>query len=180
MAWNSCAKSGVRYHTVLPSCLRGSIEHGLGGRRWTQWFVSRRGLTCALCAVAFHFDVTWFQINDVSNFVYQFVLVNNKENIKAPHFCPLVADEISSRPLMLETLPCQDVSLSYFLHINTLRPRQDGRHFADDIFMCILFNEKCCILIKFSLKYVHNGPIHHNPTFVQIMAWRRSGDKPLS
>ena len=64
--------------------------------------------------------------------------------------------------------------------VNTLRPRQNGRHFADDIFMCILFNENCCILIKFSLKYVRKGPIDNNPTLVQIMAWRRSGDKPLS
>ena len=65
-------------------------------------------------------------------------------------------------------------------HFNTLRPRQDGRHFADDIFMCVFFNEKCCILIKCSLKYVRKGPIDNNPALVQIMAWRRSGDKPLS
>ena len=63
---------------------------------------------------------------------------------------------------------------------NTLRPRQDGRHFADDIFMCIFFNENCCILIKFSLKYVRKGPIDNNTALVEIMAWRRSGDKPLS
>ena len=64
--------------------------------------------------------------------------------------------------------------------VNTLRPRQDGRHFADDIFTCIFFIENCCILIKFSLKYVRKGPIDNNPELVQIMAWRRSGDKPLS
>ena len=64
--------------------------------------------------------------------------------------------------------------------INTLRPRQDGRHFADDIFTCIFFNENCCILIRFSLKYVRKGPIDNNPALVQIMAWRRPGDKPLS
>ena len=64
--------------------------------------------------------------------------------------------------------------------LNTLRPRQVGRHFADDIFMRIFFNENFCILIKFSLKYVHNGPIDNNPALVEIMAWRRSGDKPLS
>ena len=63
---------------------------------------------------------------------------------------------------------------------NTLRPRQDGRHFADDIFTCNFFNENCCILIKFSLKYVRKGPIDNNPALVQIMTWRRSGDKPLS
>ena len=63
---------------------------------------------------------------------------------------------------------------------NTLRPRQDGRHFADDIFTCIFVNGNCCILVKFSLKYGRNGPIDDNRALVQIMAWRRSGDKPLS
>ena len=64
--------------------------------------------------------------------------------------------------------------------LNTLRPRQDGRHFADDIFRCIFFNANCCILIRFSLKYGRKGPIDNNPALVQLMAWRRSGDKPLS
>ena len=66
------------------------------------------------------------------------------------------------------------------MSLNTLRPRQDGRHFADAIFTCIFFNENCCILIKFSLKYVRKGPIDNNPALVQIMAWCPSGDKPLS
>ena len=66
------------------------------------------------------------------------------------------------------------------LSINTLRLRQDGCHFAEDIFMCIFFNENGCILITFSLKYVRKGSIDNNPALVQIMAWRRSGDKPLS
>ena len=63
---------------------------------------------------------------------------------------------------------------------HSLRPGQDGRHFADDSFTCIFFNENCCILIKFSLKYVRKGSIDNNRALVQIMAWRRSGDKPLS
>ena len=63
---------------------------------------------------------------------------------------------------------------------NTLKPRQDGRHFADDIFTYIFFKDNCFIMIKFSLKYVRKGPIDNNPALVQIMAWRRSGDKPLS
>ena len=69
----------------------------------------------------------------------------------------------------------------YLLFVfNTLRPRKDGRHFAHNILTCIFFNRNCCILIKFSLKYVCKGPIDNNPSLVQIMAWRRSGDKPLS
>ena len=64
--------------------------------------------------------------------------------------------------------------------VNTLRPRQNGRHFADDIFKCIVLNENVSISIKFSLKFVPKGPINNIPALVQIMAWRRPGDKPLS
>ena len=34
--------------------------------------------------------------------------------------------------------------------------------------------------IKISLKFVPTGPINNIPALVQIMAWRRRGDKPLS
>ena len=64
--------------------------------------------------------------------------------------------------------------------LNSLRPRQNGRHFADDIFKCIFFNENVWIFIKISLKFVPRGPINNIPALVQIMAWRRPGDKPLS
>ena len=64
--------------------------------------------------------------------------------------------------------------------INTLRPRQDGRRFADDTFKCIFLDENVRISIKISLKFVPKGPINNIPALIQIMAWRRSGDKPLS
>ena len=64
--------------------------------------------------------------------------------------------------------------------LNTLRPRQNGRHFPDDIFKWIFLNENVWISINISLKFVPGGPINNIPTLVQIMAWRRSGDKPLS
>ena len=64
--------------------------------------------------------------------------------------------------------------------VNTLRLRQDGRHFADAIFKCIFLNENVWIPIKISLKFVPKGPINNIPGLVQIMAWRRPGDKPLS
>ena len=41
-------------------------------------------------------------------------------------------------------------------------------------------NEKFRILIQISLKFVPKGPIDNKSALVQVMAWRRSGDKPLS
>ena len=64
--------------------------------------------------------------------------------------------------------------------LNTLRPRQDGRHFPDDIFKCIFLNENVLIPIKISLKFVPKGPINNIPALVQIMAWCHSGNKPIS
>ena len=63
--------------------------------------------------------------------------------------------------------------------LNTLRPRKIGRHFAD-IAKCIFLNENVYISIKISLYFVPKGPINNIPALVQIMAWRRPGDKPLS
>ena len=47
-----------------------------------------------------------------------------------------------------------------------LTPRQDGRHFPDDIFKCILLKENVLIFIKISLKFVPKGPIDNNPALV--------------
>ena len=66
------------------------------------------------------------------------------------------------------------------LRLKSLRPRQNGRRFADDTFKRLFFNENVRISIKISLKFLSKGPIYNNPALVQIMAWRRSGDKPLS
>ena len=64
--------------------------------------------------------------------------------------------------------------------LNSLRPRQNGRNFADDTFKCFFLNEKVWISIKSSLKFVRKGSINNIPALVQIMAWRQPGDKPLS
>ena len=63
--------------------------------------------------------------------------------------------------------------------VNTWRPRQNDRHLPD-IFKYIFLNENIWILIKISLKSVPEGPIYNIPASVQIMAWRRPGDKQLS
>ena len=64
--------------------------------------------------------------------------------------------------------------------INTLRPRQNGRHFADDIFKRIFLFENVWISIKISVKFVPGEPIDNILALVQIIAQRRIGDKPLS
>ena len=63
---------------------------------------------------------------------------------------------------------------------STLRPRQNGRHFANDTFKRIFLNENVRISITISLKFVPKGSINNIPALVQIMVWRRPGDKPLS
>ena len=47
----------------------------------------------------------------------------------------------------------------HFQFFNTLRPRQNGRHFAEDIFKRIFLTEIVWIPIKFYLKFVSKGPI---------------------
>ena len=64
--------------------------------------------------------------------------------------------------------------------VNTLRPRQNGRHFPDDNLKRIFLNENVWFSMTISLKFVPRGPINNIPALVQIMAWRRPGDKPLS
>ena len=71
-----------------------------------------------------------------------------------------------------------DFNLLWSLY--TLRPRQNGRHFTYDTFKRIFLNETFRISIKISLKFVPKGPINNIPALVQVMAWRWSGDKPLS
>ena len=68
------------------------------------------------------------------------------------------------------------VVFASLIKIHTLRPWQNGRHFPDDIFKYIFLNDNVWILIKISLK----GPFNNIPVLVQLMAWRRQGDKPLS
>ena len=72
-------------------------------------------------------------------------------------------------------------SKSLMTPLNTLRLRQNGRHFADDNFKHIIFlNENVRISIKISLKFVPKDPINNIPALVQIMAWHRPGDMLLS
>ena len=73
-----------------------------------------------------------------------------------------------------------EYSRSSTRRVNTLKPRQNGCHFPDDIFKSIFLNENVWILIEISLKFVPKCPIINIPALGQIMAWRRTGNMPLS
>ena len=60
-------------------------------------------------------------------------------------------------------------------NVNSLKSRQIRRYFAVNF-----LNEHVWIPIKISPKFVPKGPINNIPALVQIMAWRRTGDKALS
>ena len=89
----------------------------------------------------------------------------------------LRSQAISSYDIDLVLTACSNPSPR---RVNTLRPKQNERHFTDDIFKCILLNENVWIMIKKSMKFVPKRPFTNIPALVQIMAWHRPGDKPLS
>ena len=72
-------------------------------------------------------------------------------------------------------------TISYYqMGVNTLRPRQNRRHFPNNIFRCIFMNQNVWISIKISLKFVPKAPINNISALVQILAWQQPGDIPLS
>ena len=65
-------------------------------------------------------------------------------------------------------------------NVNTSPPRTKWPPFTDDNFKGIFLNENVSTVIKISLKFVSTGPINNIPALIQIMAWHRTDDKPLS
>ena len=49
---------------------------------------------------------------------------------------------------------------------------------TDDIFKSI-FNESVWISITILLKFIPKDPIDYKSALVQVMAWHRTGEKPL-
>ena len=58
-----------------------------------------------------------------------------------------------------------------FLDFHTLEPRQNGGHFADEVFKWVFFNENVWISIKISLKFAPKGPINNILALIQKMEW---------
>ena len=87
--------------------------------------------------------------------------------------CPMLTKIYSSNR------PDNKISFTIMLAINSLRPRQNGHHFADDNFKRIFLNKNVWVSIEISLKFVPKGRINNILSLVQIMVWRRLG-KPLT
>ena len=64
--------------------------------------------------------------------------------------------------------------------IHSSPPGQNVNHFADDTFKSIFMIENLCIFIWMTtLKFVPKILIDNKSALIQVMAWRREGDKPL-
>ena len=66
-----------------------------------------------------------------------------------------------------------------FNTINTLRPRRNGQHFADDLCKHNILQWKCLDFNYNVLNCVLKDKINNILALVQVMTWRRSGDEPL-
>ena len=91
------------------------------------------------------------------------------KNLQSPQLITLLNSNVKTQELG-HRLPCI---------LNTLRSRQNGRRFPDDIFKYIFLYENVWISLKISLKFIPKVLINNIPSLVQIMAWRQPGDKPL-
>ena len=69
---------------------------------------------------------------------------------------------------------CSKGSETNWKAVNTLRPRQNCRHFTDNVFKCIFVNANCGISRNIQLKFVPK-----DQALVQIMAWWRPCDQPF-
>ena len=107
--------------------------------------------------------IQWWDANEASMYEANMILIG------------LLVSQLGLHPTW-----CISWRGQWFWEINSLRPRQNGRLFADDTFKRIFLNENIRISTKNSMKFVPKGLINNIPALVLIMAWRRPGDKPLS
>ena len=131
-------------------------------------------LHCTHSPVDAHLLITWWIL------IYEYLTPLSTHFLSIKRLMLTVSSSDDVTPGIYLTLILYTASRILQITINTLRPRQNCRHFADDILKCIFLNENVWISIKVSLKCVPKGPINNNPALVQIMAWHQPGDKSLS
>ena len=88
------------------------------------------------------------------------------------HNGPAMSNFDGVRPQLLQN----QISLKHY-HIGT---ETKWPPFWQATFLDTFFNGNIWISIEISLKFVPKGQISNIPALVQIMAWRRPGDKPFS
>ena len=69
---------------------------------------------------------------------------------------------------------------TYCMTFNSLGSRQNCHHFTDDIFKCIFLNDNHGFRRYDFTEVCSAGSNNNIPALVQIMAWCRPGNKPLS
>ena len=97
---------------------------------------------------------------------------------RARYDCAIVMLYLGLNSVVSRRLDFKPESLCH-LAFNTLKPRQKWPPFRRRYFQTHFLEWKC-ISIEISLKFVPKGPVNNIPALVQMVAWRRPGDKPLS
>ena len=83
------------------------------------------------------------------------------------------------RSVRRKTCRCTFICIwEYMPRVKLISPRTKWPPFRRRLFR-IYFHESC-IFIRISLKFVPKVPNDNKSALVQVMAWRRPGDKPLS
>ena len=176
--------SSAKWGLYLPTYVNHRLIFRISRTPINYW--SSRKITCARCILTLKWldiffcqDIALFSNVVLYNCNISILKWSNTMNIKSALWI-LMAWCFSSTKAAVATVLSMCLCFWGCVWVNTLRPRQNGRHFPDNIFKWIFLNENVWISINISLKFVPRGPINNIPTLVQVMAWRRPGDKPLS
>ena len=141
-------------------------------------------MECPLWAFCNKMNVLWRSFNECIHHCTDSIRLSISSTIQTTKFWDFIKVSSATKLTIFQSNTPPDETIPFWRDpknlINTLRPRQNGRHFADDTFKRTFMNEIARISIKISLKFVPKDLINNIPALVQIMAWRRPGDKPLS
>ena len=171
------------WYQLWPPGLHALFCHGSGNK--TKLFSSLSTTpTCWICLLWCHFTeltITWpIQENAtiaVISYHYLNLPLQNKQ--KWVNFAKSALNMITEWLCKYFSSGPRDTMYGATHRGLLISPWTKWPPFRRRYFQMHLVNKKFCILIKIS-KFVTRGPIDNNPALVQIMAWRRIGDKPLS
>ena len=133
--------------------------------------------------------ITWVSwcLKSPSNLLFVQQLERRKHQLSALHTLCEGNPKMTRCPSQREAFPCRDIIMEFKnAYTSTMVQLAHWRIDKSVIILQTAFSNAVCsikklsISFQISLKIVSNGSINNNPTLVQIMAWRRTGDKPLS